>query len=676
MSGEPFSFILSEEVGNDAQKPYSEPEDDFSAYRLAPTLQDPASFSYGDDVMYQQGSPDNLLLFFPQKADQPAQLSWNMPGAFNTPDAMDLDPSPPFTVDLELYIDAATPANDGAEPAAAPPENNPLAPTNDVFIGPYDDSAMQSILTAADRSPPLRFNFNEAPSHSNLHDSNSLHPDSLHKTSPYTGEGYGSENTFYDGLKDDALDARRDIHSHRTSILVANDLLPLTTTTSLTPSVSSLHLAQLSFFSAPQYMRSLFDQPPALIHRGLIDLYSRTRLSIDSLNSGANVPARNQRSLASYFPFMGDRKLPGRQSPPEWSLPQQLLQHRTLIRSIFKSSQPEEDQEPVEEGEAPIEDEDPEKKAKRPRRGLFTRFKTKTADEKDLMSPELKPEEPTLVKQEKQEPVLVKQESNSSGSIQETPAAHLNPQSNPGSLQNISSAGSVEEPNYGALFQGVGKRRTLMKSKRKPEKEKGDKSEKVDIKDEDDSEKQSLSLHRASLEHGLDNQLATSASVSVASSHSTESHLEGTPGPFASASKRILGSRLLKRKSSTNRVEPLSDVVEIDLKSLDLPANTEILPQINPKNRTRGRKEDKEADMVDQSKIYMCGYCSRRFKRQEHLKRHFRSLHTLEKPYECRVCLKKFSRTDNLNQHLKVHKQEGDYFEEEDDDAESAMVET
>ncbi|KAM9898201.1 hypothetical protein OXX69_009974, partial [Metschnikowia pulcherrima] len=70
------------------------------------------------------------------------------------------------------------------------------------------------------------------------------------------------------------------------------------------------------------------------------------------------------------------------------------------------------------------------------------------------------------------------------------------------------------------------------------------------------------------------------------------------------------------------------------------------------------RKEDRAADMVDQSKIFVCGYCDRRFKRQEHLKRHFRSLHTTEKPYDCSICSKKFSRTDNLSQHLKVHKQE------------------
>ncbi|KAI5958853.1 hypothetical protein KGF57_002287 [Candida theae] len=101
--------------------------------------------------------------------------------------------------------------------------------------------------------------------------------------------------------------------------------------------------------------------------------------------------------------------------------------------------------------------------------------------------------------------------------------------------------------------------------------------------------------------------------------------------------------------------------VEVDLASLDLPSNTKIFPTaiINSKNRTRGRKENKEADLNDETKIFLCNYCSRRFKRHEHLKRHFRSLHTFEKPYDCPKCNKKFSRSDNLQQHLKVHNGEG-----------------
>ncbi|KMU84187.1 hypothetical protein CIHG_01973 [Coccidioides immitis H538.4] len=39
----------------------------------------------------------------------------------------------------------------------------------------------------------------------------------------------------------------------------------------------------------------------------------------------------------------------------------------------------------------------------------------------------------------------------------------------------------------------------------------------------------------------------------------------------------------------------------------------------------------------------------------EHLKRHYRSLHTEEKPFECTECGKKFSRSDNLAQHARTH---------------------
>ncbi|ORX78852.1 hypothetical protein K493DRAFT_321142 [Basidiobolus meristosporus CBS 931.73] len=58
------------------------------------------------------------------------------------------------------------------------------------------------------------------------------------------------------------------------------------------------------------------------------------------------------------------------------------------------------------------------------------------------------------------------------------------------------------------------------------------------------------------------------------------------------------------------------------------------------------------------SKNHPCDFpgCTMRFKRLEHLKRHYR-VHTLEKPFVCshEGCGKAFSRSDNLNQHLKTH---------------------
>jgi hypothetical protein len=66
----------------------------------------------------------------------------------------------------------------------------------------------------------------------------------------------------------------------------------------------------------------------------------------------------------------------------------------------------------------------------------------------------------------------------------------------------------------------------------------------------------------------------------------------------------------------------------------------------------RGRKQSLTDDP---SKTFACDLCSRKFRRQEHLKRHYRSLHTGEKPFECSDCGKKFSRSDNLAQHQRTH---------------------
>lgn len=70
----------------------------------------------------------------------------------------------------------------------------------------------------------------------------------------------------------------------------------------------------------------------------------------------------------------------------------------------------------------------------------------------------------------------------------------------------------------------------------------------------------------------------------------------------------------------------------------------------NPSRRGR-----KQSLTDDPSKTFVCTLCSRRFRRQEHLKRHYRSLHTHDKPFECTDCGKKFSRSDNLSQHQRTH---------------------
>ncbi|KAH6630845.1 hypothetical protein B0J18DRAFT_475869 [Chaetomium sp. MPI-SDFR-AT-0129] len=79
--------------------------------------------------------------------------------------------------------------------------------------------------------------------------------------------------------------------------------------------------------------------------------------------------------------------------------------------------------------------------------------------------------------------------------------------------------------------------------------------------------------------------------------------------------------------------------------------NADSTPLPAPTSR-RGRKQSLTEDP---SKTFVCEICNRRFRRQEHLKRHYRSLHTHEKPFECGDCGKKFSRSDNLAQHARTH---------------------
>ncbi|KAI9299677.1 hypothetical protein BJ944DRAFT_45603 [Cunninghamella echinulata] len=74
--------------------------------------------------------------------------------------------------------------------------------------------------------------------------------------------------------------------------------------------------------------------------------------------------------------------------------------------------------------------------------------------------------------------------------------------------------------------------------------------------------------------------------------------------------------------------------------------------------RSRGRRVS--SNPTNCTKMFTCKHddCGKVFKRSEHLKRHIRSIHTLEKPFECpyHSCSKRFSRSDNLNQHIRIHR--------------------
>ncbi|KAL0137935.1 hypothetical protein V8B55DRAFT_1589784 [Mucor lusitanicus] len=74
--------------------------------------------------------------------------------------------------------------------------------------------------------------------------------------------------------------------------------------------------------------------------------------------------------------------------------------------------------------------------------------------------------------------------------------------------------------------------------------------------------------------------------------------------------------------------------------------------------RSRGRRVSNVPGCG--TRMFTCNAdgCGKVFKRSEHLKRHIRSIHTLEKPFECpyQSCNKRFSRSDNLNQHIRIHR--------------------
>lgn len=52
---------------------------------------------------------------------------------------------------------------------------------------------------------------------------------------------------------------------------------------------------------------------------------------------------------------------------------------------------------------------------------------------------------------------------------------------------------------------------------------------------------------------------------------------------------------------------------------------------------------------------HICNTCGRAFVREDKLRRHFRSVHSNERPFVCEVCNKAFARKDKLQEHAKHH---------------------
>ncbi|KAJ5579768.1 Zinc finger C2H2 [Penicillium hispanicum] len=110
------------------------------------------------------------------------------------------------------------------------------------------------------------------------------------------------------------------------------------------------------------------------------------------------------------------------------------------------------------------------------------------------------------------------------------------------------------------------------------------------------------------------------------------------------------------RKSSRKQVTVDEESIQDSMSAQSPSAQTDnSATDSEPAPVSINRRGRKQSLTDDPSKTFVCTLCSRRFRRQEHLKRHYRSLHTQDKPFECHECGKKFSRSDNLAQHARTH---------------------
>ncbi|CAI5755877.1 unnamed protein product [Candida verbasci] len=675
------------------------------------------------------------------------QITINMPGAYNNNnEGMEIDDSPPFTIESDLYFEPQINDNNSIITSTNPINNQEdsslmkqqqqvhafnqhqhshsrshshshshlhlshqqlTTPTQPIenHNSPFDDSSRVSSFQniSYQQAIPNSFFINGRDLYFDDHDSNftrgRLRNGSI--------DSYYAANVIQNQLQQQQNQINH--VQQPTQNQKFNELSPITTTTSRS---SSIHSTQPSFFSAQQYLtRNSFDQQQTTnssLHRPSIDIYNRP--SMDSQQSQQQ--QRNPRytsftnSITNMLPFMGDSKNQQQQnqiqrspSNVNSSLQQQNIQSRHLIRSIFKTNilnneQQQQQNIPFDENDSttlpsdlshdeylimsPKEEEfgieNPTKKIKKSKRSLFTRFKSSNAPGK----------------QEVDEIPLLDETKENESSI-DGPTLSANGSSGaPSIMTNNQVQTQIEdEPDYAALFSNVGKRKNIVSTGyRKPKIKKEESSSFFKNKN---SNKTDVGSDKSSF---LDD--VSGNNVSITSSQESSIIEEPTESSsIATTSKRLLG---ISKKKSSNKFKseidefvdeddleskavtiaslntPVATMIskgveiEVDLASLDLPPDTKIFPTsiINNKNRTRGRKENKEADAIDSSKIYLCNYCSRRFKRHEHLKRHFRSLHTFNKPFDCSICHKKFSRSDNLNQHLKIHKQEEENKKEEE----------
>jgi len=127
--------------------------------------------------------------------------------------------------------------------------------------------------------------------------------------------------------------------------------------------------------------------------------------------------------------------------------------------------------------------------------------------------------------------------------------------------------------------------------------------------------------------------------------------------PTTTTKRRGRRSTASTTSSTISGMQLQQDPQEYQLMSSSLPS-----PPQKTTGKSRGRRMTNKPTKPG-TKSFECTYagCGRVFKRSEHLKRHIRSIHTLERPFHCPHphCTKRFSRSDNLSQHVRVHRPNG-----------------
>ncbi|KAF9184199.1 zf-C2H2 Zinc finger, C2H2 type [Haplosporangium sp. Z 767] len=156
--------------------------------------------------------------------------------------------------------------------------------------------------------------------------------------------------------------------------------------------------------------------------------------------------------------------------------------------------------------------------------------------------------------------------------------------------------------------------------------------------------------------------LSQDSPLSSRSSFSSNSNLS-----LSSSTSSMASSYPLSRTLSEPSVPCFQSVNTLNSNGMVSVGNAATLtsgtPMIKPTpKRSRGRRVSCNPDTTG-GKVFTCRFddCGKVFKRSEHLKRHVRSIHTMEKPFECPIqnCPKRFSRSDNLNQHIRIHRHNG-----------------